>query len=85
MDNTEESTQRPPATPTGELWDRFCRRDDPGAATRWFPGTEPPTTSKKRSPYAVKTIVVDEENERSETGVYLYWPGRNAVRRGPTR
>ena len=34
MDNTEESTQRPPATPTGELWDRFCRRDDPGAATR---------------------------------------------------
>ena len=78
MDNTEESTQRPPATPTGELWDRFCRRDDPSAATRWFPGTEPPTTSKERSPYGVKTIVVDEENERSEASVYLYWPGRNA-------
>ena len=37
MDNTEESTQRPPATPTGELWDHFCQLDDPGAATRWFP------------------------------------------------
>ena len=78
MDNTEESTQRPPATPTGEVWDRFCRRDDPGAATRWFPGTEPPTTPKERSPYSVKTIVVDEESNGCQAGVYLYWRGQTS-------
>ena len=71
-------TQRPPATPTGQLWERFCRRDDPGAATRWFPGTEPPTTPNNHNPYSVKTIVVDEDSDDCPAGVYLYWPGQAA-------
>ena len=85
MDNTEASTQRPPATPTGELWDRFCRRDDPGAATRWFPGTEPPTTSKERNPYGVK----DNRRRRGEREIrsqrLLALAGPERIRRGPTR
>ena len=71
-------TQRPPATPAGELWERFCQRDDPGAATRWFPGTEPPTTLNRHNPYSVKAIVVDDDSGGCRAGVYLYWPGRAA-------
>ena len=85
----EESTQRPPPTPNGDRWRRFCRRDDPGAATRWFPVAEPPTDRNTRSPFMVKTIIVDEDDGGCRTGVYLYWPDPAAYERaemvGPVR
>ena len=65
-----------------ERWARFCRRDDPGAATRWFPGAEPPTVPNVRSPYMVKTILVDEDDDGCRTGVYLYWPDAAAYDTG---
>ena len=73
---TTRETRRPPATPSGEQWQDFCHVDDPGAATRWFPGDAPPTTPGVRNAYRVTTIIVDEDDDGCRAGVYLYWPGR---------
>ena len=70
-----QQTQRPPATPSCSRWQQFCRLDDPGAATRWFAGTEPPATANRRDPYRVRLLVVGEEVNGCKAGVYLYWPG----------
>ena len=73
-------TEQPPATPSGERWHEFCRIDDPGASTRWFPGSEPPSTPNGREPYRVQLIVVKDNDDGCEAGVYLYWPGKKGRR-----
>ncbi|MCY4511291.1 MAG: hypothetical protein OXG35_30655 [Acidobacteria bacterium] len=82
--------QRPPAPPNGRHWTHACRRDDPGAAPRWFPGGEPPSAPDGRDPYRVTPIVVDEDDAGCVAGVYLYWPaspetGESEEMVGPVR
>ena len=79
-DNTAGTPpQRPPAPPYGRRWTRWVRRDDPGAATRWFGGSEPPAVPNGRDPYRVTTIVVPEDDDGCLAGVYLYWRGKRGM------